>query len=141
MSAATAARNGIDVLINDAPTLLAVLRKPRVDGGMGQNVPYGELQEIKRYRCRIGRDPGRLQDPKAQSIGMPAGNDDFYVVAPWFAKLLTNDILQEPDGTQWKVGIVSYSKASGQVFAVKAPIQRVSGPVAAEHCREKEVKI
>jgi len=128
VSVIQAARNGIEILINDSPTMVTVLREPRVDGGGGEMVPFGGYQEVAKYRCRIGRERGNLQDPKAVSSGLTTDNDDFYIVAPWFAKLLINDYLREPDGTQWKVGIVSYSKASGGVLAVKAPLTRISEP-------------
>jgi len=128
VSVVQSARNAIATLINDSPTMVTVMREPRIDGGMGEQAPFGGYQDIEQYRCRIGRERGNLQDPKAVSSGLTTDNDDFYIVAPWFAKLIINDTLREPDGTLWKVGIVSYSKASGGVFAVKAPLTRVGEP-------------
>jgi len=119
-----AARSAIDMLINDSPTMLTVMRKPEIDGGMGQNVVFGELRAAGEYRCRIGRDPGRLQKAGATEAGMMT-NSDFLVTAPWFADIRIDDILQEPDGKQWRVGPVEKSKASGEVFAVKATLEEV----------------
>jgi len=118
---AEAARDGIRQLIDDSPVMLRVLRKDMVDNGLGQEAPFGPLKEAARYRCRIGRDPGRLQSPKSTHAGMMA-DSDFYVIAPWFAKIKANDVLEEPSGARWRVGLVSIGKASGRPFAVKAPL-------------------
>jgi len=121
---AMAARSAIDTLISDNPVMLVVLRKPEVDGGMGQEVVFGELRAAGEYRCRIGRDPGRLQKAGENSVGMFA-NSDWLVTAPWFADIRIDDVLQKPDGKQWRVGPVEKSKASGEVFAVKATLEEV----------------
>jgi len=119
-----AARNGIDILINNQPTILDVYRKPMVDGGMGEEVPYGRGKKVHTYKCRLSRDPGNLQKPQVAAIGL-AILSDYYVVAPWFADIRKNDFLMESDGTTWRVGEVTKSKAFGVPFATKAPVELV----------------
>lgn len=119
-----AARAGIDILIRDNPIILRVFRKPLVDGGMGQQVPYGEPIEVASYRCRISRDPGGLLKEAPTSVGLVATSDS-YLVAPWFAKIRKDDILVEPNGDKWRCGVVAKGKASGNPFITKCPLERI----------------
>jgi len=121
---AIAARDGIRQLISDNPIMLTVTRMAVVDNLLGQEKAVGEFAEAGRYCCRISRDPGRLQHPQSSPVGLKAASD-FYVIAPWHADIRMNDVLREDGGAQWRVGIVSTSKMSGQAFAVKAPLERV----------------
>lgn len=120
-----AARAGVDILINDNPIVLKVLRKPLVDGGMGQQVLYGEPVQVAKYKCRISRDPGGLlHETERATVGLVA-NSDYYLVAPWFAKIEKNDILEEPNGDKWRCGVVTQGKASGKPFITKCPLEKV----------------
>jgi len=119
-----AARGGIDILIGLKPVVLTVMRKPLVDGGMGQYVPYGEYVKNKKYKCRISRDLGNLQHPRESSVGLTPASD-YYLVAPHGADIRKDDILQEKDGNQWRVGIVEKSKIGKDAFVTKAPLERV----------------